>query len=160
MKKALLVLGLAVVTGICTFAIMRSLKENEPVDHSGASLLEAMPELSWLRQELNLTDLQFEKVSELHSAYRPKCIEMCKLIEEAHGRLERFADEAKEVSPELEAEIADHAKIHSECQMAMLEHLYETAALLDEEQANLYLETMLPYALDFSHSEPKDGGEH
>jgi len=159
MKKALIILALALVTGYCTFTFMRSIKESEPAEHAGASLLETMPELNWMRQELKLTDLQFKKVSELHSAYRPKCVEMCNRIAEAHGRLERIADEAKGVSPELEAAISDHARIHTECQTAMLEHLYQTAALLDEEQAKLYLDTMLPYALDFSHSEPKNGGE-
>jgi hypothetical protein len=81
---------------------------------------------------------------------------MCNRIVEAHERLERIADEAKGVSPELEVAISDHARIHAECQTEMLEHLYDTAALLDEEQAKLYLDTMLPYALDFSHSEPKE----
>ena len=35
----------------------------------------------------------------------------------------------------------------------MLNHLYETAATLSPEQSRRYLETMLPYALDFTHSE-------
>jgi len=159
MKKAFIILALALVIGCSSFAIMRLLKEEEPASHADASLLEAMPELSWLRQELNLTDLQFKKVSALHSAYRPKCIEMCNRIAEAHERLERIADEAKGVSPGLEVAISDHARVHIECQTEMLEHLYQTAALLDEEQAKLYLDTMLPYALDFSLSEPKDGDE-
>jgi Spy/CpxP family protein refolding chaperone len=145
MKKALIILALALAAGYCTFAFVRSSKETVPAGHAGgASLLEAMPELSWLRQELKLTDLQFKKVSALHSAYRPKCIEMCDRIVEAHERLERIADDAKGVTPELEAAISDHARIHTECQTEMLKHLYQTAALLDEEQAKLYLDTMLP----------------
>jgi RNA polymerase sigma-70 factor (ECF subfamily) len=39
----------------------------------------------------------------------------------------------------------------------MLEHLYETAAVLEEAQGRRYLDAMLPYALDFKYSEPNGG---
>lgn len=155
MKRGLLVLLFALITGVCAFALMRSQKA---AGHSGAPLLDVMPELAWVREDLDLTDLQFAKVSELHAAYRPKCVEMCRLIAEAHERMNAAARDADGISPALEVEIKDHARIHAECQRTMLDHLYRTAAVLDENQARRYLDTMLPYALDFSHSEPE--GKH
>lgn len=153
MKRILLVLALALVAGLCAFAWMRSHRHAKA---TSGSLLESMPELAWLRAELDLSDSQFGKVSELHAAYLPECTAMCQRIAEAHERLDAASHGEVEVTPQLKSAIADHAGIHAECQERMLEHLYETARILDADQAERYLEVMLPYALDFSHSEPED----
>lgn len=151
MKKGILVLVLAIVAGVAAFCLMRSHK----VEASRGVLLDNMPELAWLHTDLKLTDSQFAKVTELHVAYRPQCVEMCHRILEAHERLDRAAQAGEAVTAELKAAITDHARIHAECQEAMIEHLYRTAAVLDRDQAKRYLKTMLPFALDFSHSEPE-----
>lgn len=151
MRKILIVIAVALAAGICAFAWMRAHKTAQPHSHT---LLETMPELAWLRQELDLSDSQFVEVSKLHADYLPKCAAMCERIAEAHERLEEVASGKSEVSPELSESILEHAKIHAECQQEMLEHLYKTSRLMDEKQAARYLEVMLPYALDFSHSEP------
>ncbi len=115
-----------------------------------------MPELQWLKKELNLTDEQFTRVGKLHAAYLPECAKMCERIAEAHERLDEASRGKDEVTPELKAAIEGHAGIHAECQEKMLAHLYETARILKPHQKKRYLEVMLPYALDFSHSEPDD----
>jgi hypothetical protein len=153
MKRVIIVIVIAIAAGVCSFAWMRA---HRMAERESTSLLEDMPELGWLRNELSLTDSQFEKVSELHAAYRPKCEEMCRQIAEAHGRLEATSHGQKEITPELRAVIEEHAQLHAECQEKMLIHLYETAGVMNENQAERYLELMLPYALDFSHSEPDD----
>ncbi|MGB6220090.1 periplasmic heavy metal sensor [Haloferula sp.] len=160
MRKGVIVLVLALIAGLCAFTLMRSHKHQQVGRNPGVPLLEAMPELTWLREELSLSDSQFEKISDLHAAYRPKCEEMCERISQAHVRLDAVAKGASGVSPELEREIIDHAELHAECQREMLNHLYRTAAVLDEEQARRYLDEMLPYALDFSHSEPEGSQGH
>lgn len=149
MKKGLLILALALVAGILAFWAMRSCKM---VEHRHV-LLDTMPELVWLRSELNLTDAQFAKVTALHAGYRPKCAEMCARIAEARGKVEALAKAGREVTPELEAALREHADTHAECQQAMLRHMYETAATLEPDQAARYLETMLPLALEFSHGQ-------
>ncbi len=156
MKKGILILVLAVLAGVVAFGLMRSHK----IDSSNGALLDNMPELTWVRNDLKLTDSQFAKVSELHVAYRPKCLEMCHRILEAHERLEKAAFFGEAVTEELKSAIADHARIHAECQEAMIVHIYQTAAVLNEGQKKRYLKTMLPYALDFSHSEPEGVHEH
>ncbi|MES2437506.1 MAG: periplasmic heavy metal sensor [Verrucomicrobiota bacterium] len=149
MKKGLFILAVALLAGVMAFYLMRSHK----IAQSQGPLVDSMPELAWVRTELKLTDEQFAKVSQLHAAYRPKCVEMCRRISDAHEKIEGFARKDRKVSPELDDAIHEHARIHVECQQAMLKHIYETAAALDENQAARYLETMLPYALDFTHSE-------
>lgn len=146
------ILLISLIVGFCVFFAARSHKA--PSSH--AALIDDLPDLEWCRSELNLSPEQFEKVRELHVAYRPTCEEMCHRIRKAHLRLEEASQGAQGVTPELKAAIEDHARIHAECQEAMLEHLYETAAILDEEQAQRYLTMMLPFALDFSHSELGD----
>lgn len=153
MKRVLIVIAVALVAGVCAFTWMRSQRIPH---HDSSILLESMPELAWLRTELKLTDFQFTQVSKLHAAYLPECAEMCKRIADAHERLDQAARGKSEVTPELKSVIEDHARIHAECQERMLGHLYETARVLDAKQAERYLEVMLPYALDFSHSEPEN----
>lgn len=156
MKKPFLIILLLLLAGAAAFCLTHSFRTAEPK----AALLNKMPELAWVRSELKLTDEQFAKVSELHAAYRPKCEEMCRRILEAHRKLDSLAAKDSVVTEEMRAAIREHANIHAECQEAMLKHLYQTADLLDSQQAAKYLETMLPYALDFSHSEPQSIHRH
>jgi hypothetical protein len=152
MKKGMLLLVVALVAGMAAFCFMRWQKGGAHSHHTGVAL-DSMPELAWLRTELQLSEAQFAKVKELHAAYRPKCMEMCRRISEAHEKIEVLAAANRVITPEYQAALKEHADIHVECQAAMLKHLYETAGTLREDQAKRYLEAMLPFALDFSHSE-------
>jgi Spy/CpxP family protein refolding chaperone len=147
MKKLILMVAVSLLAGVLSFFLMRS---QRMAAHHG-SLVDSMPELTWIRKELKLTDAQFAKVSALHASYRPKCMEMCRSIADGHEKIEGLARKDRMVTSELEAAIREHADNHARCQQAMLRHIYETAAVLDDSQASRYLETMLPYALDFTH---------
>jgi hypothetical protein len=146
MKKGLLILVLALMAGIAAFLIARTHRQ---AIHSEV-LLDGLPELAWLRTELRLSEAQYRQASDLHAAYRPVCEQMCRHITEAHTKLASLAQSGRGVTPELTAAIQHHARVHAECQEKMLEHLYQTAALLDDKQAARYLETMIPHALDSS----------
>jgi Spy/CpxP family protein refolding chaperone len=152
MNKSAGILFVALVAGLIAFCAMRWHKAAE-FSHGEGIALDAMPELAWLRKELNLSDEQFVKVRDLHAAYRPNCTEMCRRISEAHEKIESFASAHQVITPAYKAALNEHAAIHVECQEAMLNHLYETAATLSPEQSKRYLETMLPFAVDFTHSE-------
>ncbi len=152
----LAILLMAVGIGVVTFWAVRALKANGPHE----TMLDALPELGWVRQEFHLSDEQFAKVRDLHASYRPKCVEMCDRIQRSHEELERVSRDTRSLSLELKDAIERHAAVHAECQEAMVEHLYQTAAVLDEEQGKRYLDAMLPYALDFSHSEPASLHDH
>ena len=155
MRKTLVILLIALSTGVISYLAMRSQK---PEHRHPEILLDTLPELAWLKKDLKLSDSQFEKVKALHVDYRPKCEEMCHRVAAAHERLDEASRAAGGMTPELRNEIANHARIHAECQEAMLTHLYQTAAVLEKDQARRYLHTMLPFAMDFSHSE--NGGSH
>lgn len=157
MKKGLLILLLALSAGVIAFVVARSHRQ---AAHNEI-LLDTMHELAWLRTELKLSDAQFRQASDLHAAYRPVCAEMCRNISEAHARLEALAAGGRGMTPDLDDAIRHHARVHAECQKKMLEHLYKTAALLDDNQAARYLEAMIPHALDTSvTSGTPDGHKH
>lgn len=153
MRKGLTVLAIALLGGILAFWLMRSHK----MAGQHETLLDSMPELSWMRSELKLTDDQFARVSALHAAYRPKCMEMCGRIAAARTKVETLARASREVTPELEAALKEHAETDAQCRRAMVQHMYETAAVLEPDQAARYLETMLPLALQGAHGSPHDG---
>jgi hypothetical protein len=155
MRNGLLVLAGALLAGMAAFWAMRWIEEAGHA-HGPTLTIDAMPELEWLKRDLELTDEQFVKVRDLHMRYRPKCAEMCRRIAEAHEKMEAIAAASREITPEYKSVLREHAEIHLESQEAMLKHLYETAAAVNQRQAERYLKTMLPFALDFTHSEPRN----
>jgi hypothetical protein len=82
MKRSILVLAIALVAGVTAFCLIRAQIAAKPQ----SVLLDSMPELAWVKSELKLSDEQFAKVSALHAAYRPKCMEMCGKIAAAHEK--------------------------------------------------------------------------
>jgi hypothetical protein len=144
MKKAFFVMVMAIAAGLVAFCVMRSYQQKE----RNGVMLDSMPELAWLRTDLKLSDAQFAEVSRLHAAYRPKCEEMCMEIAKARHDLEATTLRNREMNAEVQAAVQKHADTRARCRQAMLQHMYETAAVLDASQATRYLETMLPYAMD------------
>ena len=150
MKKGLIILGIALIAGVAAFCGMHSRKLAE----RQALMRDCLPELAWVRTDLKLTDLELVKVTALHTDYLPKCKEMCRRIVTARDKVSMAAKSSGKINPALEAAIREHAETQAQCQQAMLNHLYETAALLDRDQSARYLETMIPFALEFDSNHP------
>lgn len=148
MKRGLIILILAVTVSAAAFVITRNqcqcAVKNNATMHDGDTLL---PELEWLHHELNLDDAQFLKVKSLHLAYRPICEALCMKVMASQKKLGRLASQGNLATPELEAALQEQAAVRVECQQAMLKHLKETAAVMSPEQAQQYLDTMLPQVL-------------
>lgn len=156
MKKGLVILVIALLAGITAFWLMRSQKQAD----RGVNLIDSMPELTWMEKELGLSDEQLAKVSALHTAYRPECDRMCGLIADSGEKVAKLASAGREVSPELEAAIREHAQVEADCRKAMVAHLYRTAAALNPDQASRYLDAMLPYALDTAPTQGANSHAH
>lgn len=147
MKKGLLILVAAMMAGILAFFLSRSY----PVAGTDAVLLDSLPELTWLHTDLKLTDEQFSKVEKLHRDYRPVCAEMCHRIAESEATVAKLASNQDGMSDDLAKALENHGHVIAECKRGMLEHLYQTASLMDERQARRYLQVTLPLALDSAH---------
>lgn len=155
MKRIFLLLLAALLAGIVAYTGARFWPA---APARGGILLDEMNELTWLGQELALTQAQMEAVAKLHHEYRPKCEEMCARIQEAENRLTAVAARSRTTTPELSAAIHEAARVRAECQEAMIGHLYQTAALLEPAQAERYLAAMLPLALGTTTSESAHAG--
>jgi len=145
MKRGHWILLASIVAALVGFATIRWQSAAPVVAAThGSSLL---PELEWMRHELNLTEEQFAKAAELHLAYRPTCEALCNRVMASSDGIKRLVDGGSQVTPELATALREHAALHVECQTAMLTHLYKTAAQLSPEQAKNYLDAMLPHVI-------------
>lgn len=98
------------------------------------------PALAWLQQEYQLNDNQFARLCELHDAYRPTCLEMCRKIDAKNAQLQKLLATTNVITPEIRQAIAEAAEIRAECETAMLGHFYRVAQTMPPEQGRRYLE--------------------
>ena len=97
------------------------------------------PELAWLKDEFNLNDADFKRISELHAAYLPQCLEMCRKIEASNVKLQTLLSGATNMSPQITAGLAESARLRSECQTMMLRHFFQVSQTMPPEQGRRYL---------------------
>ena len=107
------------------------------------------PGLTWLKQEYQLTDEQYTQVCQLYAAYHPKCMEMCRQIDERNTRLKQLLAATNVVTPEIKEALAENAQLRAKCQAAMLNHFYAVSQVMPPEQGRRYLawmqsETLIP----------------
>ncbi len=143
MRRLFVIIIVALLCGTASFFFTRS----KQASASNDILLDQLPELAWLQTELKLTDAEYEKVKALHQSYRPKCEELCHRVHTSHQAAVELATKSRKIDPALAAAIAEHARVTADCQKAMLEHIYETASSLTPDKAKVYLERVLPHAL-------------
>jgi hypothetical protein len=97
------------------------------------------PALAWLQQEYQLNDAQFARLCEVHDAYRPKCMEMCRMIDAKNAEIETLLAATNVITPEIRKALVEAAEIRAECQANMLEHFYSVAQTMPPEQGKRYL---------------------
>lgn len=98
------------------------------------------PELMWLKTEFKLSDAEFERISRLHEAYLPGCMERCAKIAKINQRLEVLLVGTNGITPEVEHEIDEAARLRAECQKTMLKHFYQVSQEMPPEQGRRYFQ--------------------
>lgn len=98
------------------------------------------PELAWLKKEFKLTDAEFARISELHAAYLPQCAVRCQLIEEKSQKLKQLLSESANVTPEIQALLAERAKMRADCEAEMMKHFIEVSRTMPPDQGRRYLD--------------------
>ena len=138
MKKGILILafGFAIAVGafVCAYAMKTAGARASAADERG--------ELLWLKEEFKLSDSDFTKVRELHEQYLPACERMCAKIAKANGELSELVLKSAAVTPEVNAMLAEIAKLRLECQAQMLSHFYAVSRTMPETQGRRYLAEM------------------
>ena len=135
MKKGVLVLVFGLIVAAAAYcciyfactASARSLQRSDK------------PELAWLKEEFNLNDAEFKRVSDLHEAYLPQCREMCIQIDAQNTKLQKLLAGATDVSPEIERELVESSRLRTECQTMMLRHFFQVSQTMPPEQGRRYL---------------------
>jgi len=116
------------------------------------------PELAWLKKEFNLSDGELTRVTKLHDAYQPHCKEMCRRIDEHGARLKKLLTGTNTVTPEIEATLAESAKLRAECQRDMLQHFFEVSQTMPPTQGRRYLEWIAERTFIRSHGDMNTAG--
>lgn len=135
MKKGILVLVFGLVAAAAAYGCIyfactssaRTLKKSNK------------PELAWLKEEFHLSDAEFKRVADLHAAYLPECAEMCREIDAQNEHLKQLLIATNQMTPEIEAAIAEGSKLRAECQRHMLNHFYAVSRTMPPEQGRRYL---------------------
>ena len=145
MKKTWLILIGGVLAGLIGYACiyLRATSTQRSMEHS------LRPELEWLKTEYHLSDAQFADVVRLHDAYRPKCCELCRRIDEQNSKVQQLLATTNTVTPEIRQALVQAAQLRAECESAMLQHFFEVSRVMPEEQGKRYLawvqnETLMP----------------
>jgi hypothetical protein len=100
---------------------------------------EPQPELAWLKKEFNLADAEYARIVALHQAYLPQCAERCRRIEELNTKLRQLVAASPSVTPEIQAVMAERAKMRADCEAEMLKHFLEVSRTMPPEQGRRYL---------------------
>src|SRR6266576_1008353 len=129
MKKGVLILVFGVVAaaaayGCIYFACTASARSLQRSDK---------PELAWLKEEFNLSDADFKRVSELHAAYLPQCRDMCREIDAHNVKLKALLSGATNMTPEITTALAESSRLRSECQTMMLSLFFQVSQTMPPE---------------------------
>ncbi len=98
------------------------------------------PELAWLKNEFQLNDAEFKRITELHDAYMPHCMEMCRRIDAKNAELKALLSNTNTLTPDIEMKLNEAAQLRAECQRSMLQHFFEVSRTMPPEQGRRYLE--------------------
>lgn len=134
MKKAALILLTALVAATAAWFATRC-------------LLARQSSMDWLRSEFHLSPEKMKAAEALHAGYQETCEEMCRQIAATDARLAAAIRSSTSTTPEIVAAIAETDRVRTECRIAMLDHFYQTAALMPEADRQRYLDKVLPVVL-------------
>src|ERR1700675_4215242 len=95
-------------------------------------------DLMWLRREFDLTDVQFQRIQALHTAYASKCDQMCQRIMNANAALDAAISRNKQVTPEIEQAMGEVARVQQDCRKPMLAHVYKATHQITQSRAARY----------------------
>src|SRR5206468_7970459 len=102
MNKGVLILILGLVAAVAAYGCIYF------VCTSSARTLQQgdAPELAWLKEEFNLTDAEFKRVSVLHAAYLPQCRDMCREIDAHNVKLQTLLSGVTNMTSEITTQLA------------------------------------------------------
>src|SRR3954468_7540802 len=97
MKKSWLILFGGLLAGLIAYTCiyLHATSSQRAMEQS------TRPELAWLKSEYRLSDTQFAEVVHLNDAYKPKCAEMCRRIDDQNAKVQQLLAATNTVTPEI-----------------------------------------------------------
>jgi len=111
------------------------------------ALRKAPDALAWVKNDFALSDSEFTKVCALHEAYLPKCDAMCKRMASASERLSQTLQSSPALNGEADAALREYEIARNECQRETLQHILDTASMMNPEAGRAFLGGVLPHLL-------------
>ena len=135
MKRAAVILVLGLIGAAVAYCALyfRNTSEHRALMHSAA------PELAWLKHEFQINDAEFQRITELHQGYKPRCEEMCRRIAEKKSEMRQLLAAGETNSSALEQKLAEASALRLQCQTSMLQHFLSVSRQMPPEQGRRYL---------------------
>ncbi|HEY6166877.1 MAG TPA: periplasmic heavy metal sensor [Verrucomicrobiae bacterium] len=138
MRRALFILTGGVLVAGLVFGVTRFAVSRLTV----ACTCDTGDDLAWFRREFHLNDAEMARVRQLHEGYLPQCEATCQRIAEADSALTDALSTATNLSPVVEARLAEVARLRAQCQTQMLRHFFEVSQAMPPEQGRRYMTEM------------------
>src|SRR5260221_2986469 len=115
MRRALFILAGGVLVAGLVFGVTRFTVSRLTV----ACTCDTSDNLAWFRREFHLTDAEMARVRQLHEGYLPQCEATCQRIAAADRELTESLGTTTNLSPVVEAKVAEVARLRVQCQTQM-----------------------------------------
>jgi hypothetical protein len=152
MRRSIVILGLILALGsgiaLGSYSIARSICVHQ--------MAKKADDLSWLREEFHLNEVEMQRVRELHEGYLPKCRQMCGRIEAKKEELHVELGRGKGVTPEVEQKMLELGNLRCQCQIQMLRHFMDVSKTMPHGEGDRYWSEMQRLTLGF-HEQFEEG---
>ena len=95
--------------------------------------------MAWLKNEYQLDDATFEKVTEAHRRYFRACEQRCHELADVNRHFLSEVREDSQRQSDLDAVQILRETICHDCRLAMIDHVHEVAALMQEETGRRFI---------------------
>lgn len=137
MRRFWIILIGGIAAGLLTYAVyFRAATGSLPPVAGG----DARTDLGWLKAEYGVAEPEFDKIVQLHEAYRSKCDAVCARIAANSKELGELLHASSEVTDRIQELMEQSARLRLECETNMLRHFLSVSACMPPEQGRRYLD--------------------
>jgi hypothetical protein len=148
MKRPLVILLAALAIGAVVFAGSYFAGKRACV----ATMSHRADDLSWLREEFHLNDVEMARIRQLHEGYMPECARMCAMIAAKNAEVQSALGSGTNVTAQAQTKLAELGQLRAQCQANMLRHFIAVSQAMPPEEGRCYLTEMEKITLN-SHEQ-------
>jgi len=138
MNRSLAILLGALALAVAVFAGSYFVSQRACV----TTMTRSADDLSWLRDEFHLSDIEMARVRQLHEGYMPQCAKMCALIAAKQSEVQTALGNETNVTAEAQKKLTELGELRAQCQAQMIRHFIEVSQAMPPEQGQRYLAAM------------------